>query len=283
MAETYGIPSASLAKIQRMINAKRAAGVDVKPWELEAAFEAELDSLQKTRSANRSLDIQQQSLDETRRQNLVNEQLKADEISASKKASTLGAVGNLGVMAVLGQNAGLFGKDAATGEKKGIIDYTGDMLSKGVSKVRGIFGNTPTSTVTSTPSRLPLTDEAADIAFESGGGAGVNAGKQIATDTAGSGTALAPATQGGTATVSGNGMSTGTMIGTGLGGFTAGSIINKTGLGEKVSDISPVGGRREWNTLLGAGAGAGIGYLVGGPVGALIGGGGGAIGGWLDW
>jgi hypothetical protein len=92
-----------------MLNAKRAAGLTVSPTELEAAYGAEMDALTGKQMQGRQLGIQQASLDETKRMNDVNAELKRDEIAAQEKGSTLGAVSNVAMMALMGKSMGLWG------------------------------------------------------------------------------------------------------------------------------------------------------------------------------
>ena len=57
----YTMPSSSLGKISRWYNAKRAAGQTVKPWELEAAYQAEMEALNAQRNAGRSIALNEKS------------------------------------------------------------------------------------------------------------------------------------------------------------------------------------------------------------------------------
>ena len=57
----YTMPSSSLGKISRWYNAKRAAGQSVKPWELEAAYQAEMEALNTQRNAGRSISLNEKS------------------------------------------------------------------------------------------------------------------------------------------------------------------------------------------------------------------------------
>jgi len=93
--ESYSIPTSSLGKISRWFNQKKASGQIVQPWELESAYNAELNALESKRLASRGMNLSEASLAETKRMNDINTNLRKDEIDAGKTASTMGAVGNL--------------------------------------------------------------------------------------------------------------------------------------------------------------------------------------------
>lgn len=290
MAQTFGIPSTSLAKIQRMLNAKRAAGLTVQPWELESAFKAEMDSISDKQTSNRSLGIQEASLAETKRMNDVNTRLREDEarlreeeIAAGKKTSTLGAVGNIGTTVLMGKALGLWGKDAPA-------EKITEAATKGGTGA-SLQGAPETGLPFKTVMKNTVTRETFPEASYSEGvdAPGVSGQSLIDTTTPpveSTGTQLAPAAEVPT-TTSTPSITWGKGIGSGAAGLAAGKIIKDTGVGEWISNKAPFGGTREWNTATGAGVGAGIGYAIGGPWGAAIGavtggaGGGGLLDNWF--
>lgn len=93
---TTSMPSASLNKVQRWLNAKRVAGVPVQPWELKAAYEAELEANIARQQSGRSLSLQAENLAENKRMNNVNTALRQQEMEDAKKASTVGGLSQLG-------------------------------------------------------------------------------------------------------------------------------------------------------------------------------------------
>ncbi len=115
MADTFGIPSASLQKIQRMLNAKRAAGITVQPWELEAAFDAEMNVAAGRQAQNRQIGIQEASQAEQARVNRANEALKEQEIKAGKTSSIAQGASSLAMLGLMGKQAGLWGNKAVPG------------------------------------------------------------------------------------------------------------------------------------------------------------------------
>ncbi len=92
----YNISPGSLERIQRWYNASKAAGKIVQPWEMEAAYKAEMDKEAQEAAAMRGLSIQQAGLDEKIRMN--NETIKQmnRDRDAATKAGQWGLLGKLG-------------------------------------------------------------------------------------------------------------------------------------------------------------------------------------------
>ncbi|MFH1147220.1 MAG: hypothetical protein V1736_05880, partial [Pseudomonadota bacterium] len=209
MAESYAIPSSSLGKIQRWYNAKKAAGQIVQPWELEAAYEGEMNALQNKQTANRGLTLQAEGLTmqaardaESRRMNDVNTELKREEIEAGEKSSTMGALGTLGTTALMAKQLGLFGKTAAeiAAEKAaaeaaaaaaaklagagGTVGVTAEGLAAGASQTGYTGGFTA----------IPETAGSVGAGITGTEAAGGVSGINMTAVPAASGTAMAPAT-----------------------------------------------------------------------------------------
>jgi hypothetical protein len=87
------ISSGSLGKVSRWYNQRKASGVSVQPWELQKAYEAEIAAEADQASTNRSLDLSEASLEETKRSNAAAEAANLASIEASKKSATTGLVG----------------------------------------------------------------------------------------------------------------------------------------------------------------------------------------------
>lgn len=255
MATTYAIPTASMNKIMRWYNARRSSGKTVQPWELEAAYKAELganaDRAATLANQNRSLSLQERSLAD-------NTRLREEEIAANKSASTIGGLTNLGTTYFMGKNMGLWGKDNPAGDKSaGVVDGLKGWISKNnpwgkktsVSTTGGDVGaGTATNTVANTQSAPTLVGENQEI----------------------------PAT-GSDGNVPSEGFSGGLKeYGTpALAGFTAGRAFGQSKVGQDIGNIALVrrGGESERGAASGGLAGYAAAYLMGANpwVGAIMG------------
>ncbi len=185
--EAYALTNTSLAKIQRWLAAKKAAGQTVQPWELESAYEAELNTLKGQQTANRSLSLQAA-------RDADNVRLREEEIAAGKDASTMGAIGNLGTTALM-TNYMMKGPDVV---KEGVTtagktpignlgSYIYDKMGKGYDVAKTAL--TPTKTTlavpaestsaTQSPAAIAQKIDAAE-AISPGVGAGVAGGSVMA-------------------------------------------------------------------------------------------------------
>lgn len=226
MAETYSLPTSSLGKISRWMNARRAAGRVVQPWELEAAYEAEMNALANKATTSRGLTLQAESNAqqaardaESRRMNDINTELRKDEIKAAEKGSMMSGIGNLATMALAGK--AMLGKGAA---EKGAAEGPG-LIRSGWDTVSKLWKPTPTAT--------PVEAAVVDLPAEAGGAVGANvlpASKVLPASTA----SEAAATTGGT---------TGTFLATApITESAAGTADAVTvGMGDVVSGLGPEG------------------------------------------
>ncbi len=139
---TTTIPSAALSKIQRWMSAKKAAGQTVQPWEMEAAFEGEMDSVAGQQTQNRSLSLQADRDAETKRMNDINANLKQEEIDAGKTSAITGTVTNAALL-----NYAM--KDPETGTTP---------IGNLYDKIMGPKTTVPTTTTTppTTPTGVPM-------------------------------------------------------------------------------------------------------------------------------
>lgn len=256
MAEAYGVSGSSLSKIARWFNARKAAGQTVQPWEYESVVNAEMDSLGKQRTANRSLSLQQKSLDlqaardaENVKQTAINNDLTREQIDASKSNSTKG---------VIGTGLGLYFTRAGAGKEgtPGAMDNVGETLSKigtnakkvGTGLWNTVRGNSTAGAVSS-GTTTPLVE---------GTGGGVDsygASEGVGVDLGNSGTPLE-----GTKTTAQTVSDYAVPV---AGGFIGEKLTDATGLGEKTSEVMPFGGRKDWDRAAGAGVAAGLASLAG--------------------
>jgi hypothetical protein len=227
---TASMPSSSLNKIQRWMAAKRAAGVVVQPWELEAAYKAELDSAASNQRQGRSLSLQAEALAESKRMNDVNTGIKREEIDASGKATTMDALSRAATIYLL--------KNNKTGE--GLWDKASNLASKGYNAVANAVGGGTNAGITGAAKQI----------------VGGNA-PAINWDASGSDYAAGDFSSGSSGPtgydVAGGGSSglTGYLKSTG-GGLLAEKAFEATGLGNTISNAAPMGGSKDWNRAAGA-------------------------------
>jgi len=251
MAEAYGISGSSLGKIARWYNAKKASGQTVQPWEMEAAYEGEMDSLSKNRTANRSLSLQQKSLDlqaardaENVKQTAINTDLTREQIDASKSNSTKG---------VIGTGLGLYFTRSGAGKEgtPGAMDNVGETIGNigtNAKKVGTGLWDKVTGNATAGAVSSGTTAPAVEGTAEQLSGPGMDLVESSGTPLEGTKTTAQ--------TVSDYAVPV-------AGGFIGEKLTDATGLGEKTSEVMPFGGSKDWNRAAGAGVTAGLASLAG--------------------
>ena len=143
---------AALAKVSRWLQAQKAAGRVVQPWEYQAALEAELSTAAGKKLQSRGLDISQGQLDLSKSTAASNEalarerlQMEKDQVSAGEQAGLYQLGGQLGSTYLLSQALKKKGGDVVTGATGGespsmLSKVTGgikDLASTGYDKLFG--------------------------------------------------------------------------------------------------------------------------------------------------
>lgn len=274
MAERYALPTGSLNKVMRWYNARKAAGHVIQPWELEAAYRAELEALGKTAYQNRSLS-------ESKRQFDAQMAFNREQMEGAETAGKYQLAGQLGTAAVLRPDAVKSGYSALKKSFSSGLNTLRDAKAIPQMTAAGIPSETSYALPAASSAGLTASKAASmGLPFESSFVSPVAASSTPAA----AGTSLAGISAASEAPAAGSTVGSGAgsfLSPAALGGAAAaigGGIISKNahGLAERLP-----GGEQEWSsigsTISGAGAGFGIGSLVaggaaaGGPIGAAIG------------
>ena len=154
---------AALAKVSRWLQAQKAAGRVVQPWEYQAALEAELSAAAGKKLQSRGLDISQGQLDLSKSTAASNEalarerlQMDKDQVGAGEQAGLYQLGGQLGSTYLLSQALKKKGGDVVTGatggESPGMLSKAGNYLKAGYDK---LFGTAQPATTPAVPTSLP--------------------------------------------------------------------------------------------------------------------------------
>lgn len=154
----YNLSSNSLNKVRRWYDARRAAGIQVQPWELEAAYKAELDALNNKSLQSRSLSIQEKNAadalaERSREFDATMAQREADR-AASERAGKTQALTSLGTT-----GAGLWylgSRGKPTGKEGEVGNSLWNTAKEYGGKAYDYVFNTPASTVATDAAATPL-------------------------------------------------------------------------------------------------------------------------------